>query len=63
VTGVAGRDTVEESRSARFASSTRGAGLVREWRLRATERVKDRAAFGAINLIRLHLIGGDEGTS
>jgi nicotinamide-nucleotide amidase len=64
VTGVAGPDTVEgKPVGLVFAAlDAEDGSFVREWRFPGSrDRVKDRAALGAINLVRLYLIGDTEG--
>ncbi|MFH1682137.1 MAG: CinA family nicotinamide mononucleotide deamidase-related protein [Candidatus Eisenbacteria bacterium] len=65
VTGVAGPETVEGKPVGLVyaALDAEGGTIVREWRLPGSrDRVKDRAALHAINLIRLFLLGGLEET-
>lgn len=64
VTGVAGPETVEGKPVGRVfaAVDARSGTTVRQWDLPGDRnRVKDRAARSALNLIRLHLIGAREG--
>ncbi len=66
VTGVAGPDTVEGKPVGRvfIALDSRRGTLVRQWDLPGSrDRVKERAARHAINMIRLHLLGGLEDSS
>jgi nicotinamide-nucleotide amidase len=64
VTGVAGPEPVEGKPVGMVfaALDTDGGTIVREWRIPGSrDRVRERAALGAINLVRLHLLGGVEG--
>ena len=61
LTGVAGPDPVEGKPVGRIyaALDSRRGTVARRWDLPGErDRVKDRAARCAINLVRLHLIGG-----
>ena len=63
VTGVAGPETVEGKPVGRVyvALDSRTGTTVRQWDLPGDRnRVKERAARFAINMVRLHLIGGLE---
>ncbi|MBN1826523.1 MAG: competence/damage-inducible protein A [Candidatus Eisenbacteria bacterium] len=64
VTGVAGPESVENQPVGRvfIALDARGGTIVRRWDLPGSrDRVKDRAARHALDMIRLHLIAEEEG--